>query len=94
MCDDLGMSRSTLTELRKGRAKTINLEKASMIADYFGVSMDYLMGKEEPPIRRYPRSAKKLGKLWFFLFWCPSGRDLEVQPLKLMGMISRPFRRA
>ena len=36
MCDDLGMSRSTLTELRKGRAKTLKLEKASKIADYFG----------------------------------------------------------
>ena len=46
MCDDLGMSRSTLTELRKGRAKTLNLEKASKIADYFGVSVDYLLGNE------------------------------------------------
>lgn len=46
MCDDLGMSRSTLTELRKGRAKTLKLEKASKIADYFGVSVDYLLGNE------------------------------------------------
>lgn len=47
MCDDLGMSRSTLTELRKGRAKTLNLEKASKIADYFGVTVDYLLGKTD-----------------------------------------------
>lgn len=46
MCDDLGMSRSTLTELRKGRAKTLKLEKASKIADYFGVSVDYLLGND------------------------------------------------
>lgn len=46
MCDDLGMSRSTLTELRKGRAKTLKLEKASKIADYFGVSVDHLLGNE------------------------------------------------
>ena len=45
MCDDLGISRSTMTELRKGRAKTMNLEKAGKIADYFGVSTDYLLGK-------------------------------------------------
>ncbi len=44
MCDDLGMSRSTLTELRKGRAKTLQLEKASKIAAYFGVTVDYLLG--------------------------------------------------
>ena len=34
MCDDLGISRSTM-----------NLEKAGKIADYFGVSTDYLLGK-------------------------------------------------
>ena len=34
-----------MTELRKGRAKTMNLEKAGKIADYFGVSTDYLLGK-------------------------------------------------
>ena len=31
MCDDLGMSRSTLTELRKGRAVTLKAEKAAAI---------------------------------------------------------------
>lgn len=47
MCNDLGMSRSTMTELRKGRVKTLKLEKASKIADYFGVSIDYLLGTEK-----------------------------------------------
>ena len=55
MCDDLGMSRSTLTELRKGRAKTLKLEKASKIADYFGVSVDYLLGNE--PKQKTPAEA-------------------------------------
>lgn len=43
---DLGMSRSFMTELRKGRAKSIKLETAQKIADYFGVSLDYLTGEE------------------------------------------------
>lgn len=47
MCKDLGMSRSFLTELRKGRAKGITTETAQKLADYFGVSTDYLLGKEE-----------------------------------------------
>ena len=38
MCNDLGISRSTMTELRKGRTKTLKLEKASKIAKYFDVS--------------------------------------------------------
>ena len=43
---ELGMSRSFMTELRKGRAKSIKLETAQKIADYFGVSLDYLTGEE------------------------------------------------
>lgn len=46
MSADLGMSRSFMTELRKGRAKSIKLETAQKIADYFGVSLDYLTGEE------------------------------------------------
>lgn len=43
---ELGMSRSFMTELRKGRAKSIKLETAQKIADYFDVSLDYLTGEE------------------------------------------------
>jgi len=46
MSADLGMSRSFMTELRKGRAKGIKLETAQKIADYFNVSVDYLLGRE------------------------------------------------
>lgn len=49
MSADLGMSRSFMTELRKGRAKGIKLETAQKLAEYFGVSLDYLLGKEETP---------------------------------------------
>lgn len=47
MSSDLGMSRSFMTELRKGRAKSVKLETAQKIADYFGVSVHYLTGEEE-----------------------------------------------
>ena len=49
MSADLGMSRSFMTELRKGRAKGIKLETAQKLAEYFGVSLDYLLGKAEAP---------------------------------------------
>lgn len=48
MSSDLGMSRSFMTELRKGRAKSIKLDTAQRIAAYFGVSVNYLLdGAEE-----------------------------------------------
>ena len=49
MSADLGMSRSFMTELRKGRAKGVNAETAARIADYLGVSTDYLLGKGPTP---------------------------------------------
>lgn len=51
MCNDLGMSRSTMTELKKGRSQTLKLEKAARIANYFGVPLEALTGtgqKEAP----------------------------------------------
>lgn len=47
MSSDLGMSRSFMTELRKGRAKSIKAETAQKIADYFGVTVGYLLGTED-----------------------------------------------
>ena len=38
MSADLGMSRSFMTELRKGRAKGVSAENAARIAEYLGVS--------------------------------------------------------
>lgn len=51
MSADLGMSRSFMTELRKGRAKSVKLETAQKIADYLGVSLSCLLGEDEknPP---------------------------------------------
>ncbi len=45
MSVDLGMSRSFMTELRKGRARGVNAETAARIAEYLGVTTDYLLGK-------------------------------------------------
>ena len=46
MCADLGMSRSFMTELRKGRIKSVRLENAQKIADYLGVGLSCLLGDE------------------------------------------------
>lgn len=43
MCTDIGISKSTLTDLKSGRKKTINLTTADKIADYFGVSVAEFM---------------------------------------------------
>lgn len=64
LCDDLGISRSTLTELRKGRAKSLNIKKATLIANYFDVPVEYLLGEASgeqtsPETQKAPTLNKK-----------------------------------
>ena len=46
LCDELGISRGLMTDLKMGRKKTINAETAQKIASYFGVSVGVLLGQE------------------------------------------------
>ena len=46
MCLDLGLSKSTLSDLKHGRTKTLSTKNAQKFASYLGVSVDYLLGEE------------------------------------------------
>ena len=59
MCADIGVSRSFMTELKKGRAKTVTFATAQKLADYFNVSVDYFdTEKEKSPDAVAPREEK------------------------------------
>ena len=47
LCDELGLSRSLMTDLKMGRKKTVNAETAQKIAEFLGVSVGYLLGQNE-----------------------------------------------
>lgn len=47
LCDELNLSRSLMTDLKMGRKKTVNAQTAQKIAAYFGVSVGYLLGRED-----------------------------------------------
>lgn len=47
MCADIGVSRAFMTELKKGRAKTVTFATAQKLADYFNVSVDYFDTEKE-----------------------------------------------
>ena len=46
LCNDLGISRGLITDLKMGRKKTVNAETAQKIASYFGISVGQLLGQE------------------------------------------------
>lgn len=47
MCLELGLSKSTLSDLKNGRTKGISVATAQKIAGYFGITVDELYGEEE-----------------------------------------------
>jgi len=58
MCKDTGIGRSVISELKAGRSKTLGADKARKIAEYFNVSVDYLLGKTSF------RNAQALYEFW------------------------------
>ena len=49
MCVDVGLSKSFMTDLKTGRRNGMSASTAQKIADYFGVSVDRVMGVEKEP---------------------------------------------
>lgn len=47
MCKEAGVARAPLTELKMGRTAVLSAKNAEKIASFFGVSVSYLLGKEE-----------------------------------------------
>lgn len=63
MCLDLGMSKSTLSDIKSGRKKGVSTSTAQKMASYLNVSVGYLLGEEdekkEQPIENDELSEKR-----------------------------------
>lgn len=46
MCLDLGLSKSTMSDLKNGRIKGVSIQTSQKIAGYFGITVDELYGEE------------------------------------------------
>lgn len=44
MCNDLGLRQALLSDLKSGRARSLSSGNLLLIANYFNVSVDYLLG--------------------------------------------------
>lgn len=47
MCLDLGLSKSTLSDIKSGRKKGVSTDTAQKMATYLGVTVGFLLGQEE-----------------------------------------------
>lgn len=67
MCRDLNIPRSVFSELKSGRTKVLSGKYIAPVAEYFGVTADYLFGsgtKREPAAESDgPKSKNKISVL-------------------------------
>lgn len=47
VCADTGLSRGMMSDLKAGRTKALSAKNTKIVADYFGVTTDYLLTGEE-----------------------------------------------
>lgn len=47
MCRESGASRASLSDLKVGRKQNLSTETLDKIADYFGTTVDYLLGRTD-----------------------------------------------
>ena len=52
MCNDIGLSKGLMTDLKMGRRTGVSAVTAQKIAAYFDVSVGYLLGEEEMDIKK------------------------------------------
>ena len=86
MCLDLGLSKSTLSDLKNGRTKGISVPTAQKIAGYFEITVDELYGleeeKEEKPVQEDELS-ENVRKLVNFAMTVPDDKvDLVLKVMK------------
>lgn len=60
LCSKVGVTRSTLSELKRGRTTSLSLKNLQKIADYFGVSISDLTG-EAPEQKEKPTPGEGSG---------------------------------
>lgn len=83
MCVDLGLSKSLMTDLKSGRKKSINSETAKKIAEYFGVSIDRVVGgidKEKAPTHEGKRNEGELGLSDIYFSLAKDLQDAKIDP--------------
>lgn len=89
MCTDIGISKSTMTELKMGRKKGLSAEYAQKIASYFGVTVGYLLGEEDKPTAQGDGLSEKKQELINCIKALPDDNILTLlQIARMMDLIN------
>lgn len=89
MCKDVGIQPSIMTDLKMGRRSSVKAETADRIANYFGVSVGYLLGNEpkEKPAAQKDSELDELVKDEFVGFYGDVKKELtpgDIEDIKTL----------
>ena len=83
---DTGVSQATLSDWKRGRS-TPKLPKLQKLADYFGVSLEYMMGTQDAD-RNTPSAPPTDADLKYALFGSRDVDDLLLEDVKAFARFS------
>lgn len=83
VCADTGLSRGMMTDLKMGRTKELSAKNTKIIADYFGVSTDYLLGTETEKAPT-PEGRREVPKEELMAAFWGGDKDLSREELDAM----------
>ena len=89
MCLDLGLSKSTMSDLKNGRIKGVSIPTAQKIAGYFGITVDELYGEEakkENPTAQGDGISKEKQELIDYI------KTLPEEKIQLLLQVARSIR--
>lgn len=91
MCKESGASRASLSDLKVGRKQGLSADTLSKIATYFGVSVDYLLGKEKTPTQKGERDILDEVDVAFYGDYKELSED-DKETLRTMARVMRERR--
>lgn len=92
MCLDVGISKSTLSDIKNGRKKGISTASAQKIASYLGVSVDYLLGEEKEKEKGQPQEGLSEKRKALIDFAMSVPEDKAEMMLRVMQSIAEADR--
>ena len=88
MCKETGVGRSTISELKKGRTKKLSAGNLTKLAEFFNVSMDYLLGRNEVEIETGEKKEATLDEILNHVDGLAfSGQPMKPESVKMLKNI-------
>ena len=89
LCGELGFRRSVLSDLKNGRKKSLDTTTLMKIAEYFNVSVDYLLTGEEIKKAPTPEGEREITMDDFTYAFYKESKDLPDEKKKMLLDMAR-----